>query len=129
MNIINKNIKWIMLISGFLTFTMVFAAIFPQLALRSMFDSNLEGPLAEVIVRNWGALIALIGGMLIYGAFKNEVRNLVLSIAALSKVIFIVLVITNGFAAKLFFAITFDAILIVIFFTYILSDKKNNDVS
>ena len=57
MNIINNNIKWIMLISGVLTFTMVFAAITPQLALSSMFGSSLEGPLAEVIVRNWGALL------------------------------------------------------------------------
>ena len=97
MNIINNNIKWIMLISGVLTFAMVFAAVSPQLALSSMFGSSLEGPLAEVVVRNWGALIALIGGMLIYGAFNIEVRNLVLLVAALSKIIFITLVITNGF--------------------------------
>jgi len=44
MQLINNNMKWIMLISGALTFTMVFAAIFPQLALNSMFGSSLEGP-------------------------------------------------------------------------------------
>jgi len=128
MNIINNNIKWIMLISGVLTFAMVFAAVSPQLALSSMFGSSLEGPLAEVVVRNWGALIALIGGMLIYGAFNIEVRNLVLLVAALSKIFFITLVITNGFGKQLISAITFDTILILLFFTYILSNRKSNNV-
>jgi len=124
MKLINNNMKWIMLISGALTFTMVFAAITPQLALNSMFGSSLEGPLAEVVVRNWGALIALIGGMLIYGAYKIEVRNLVLSVAAISKITFIILVISNGFGVKLLSAITFDAILIIIFLSYIFTNQK-----
>lgn len=127
MKLINNNMKWIMLISGALTFTMVFAAIFPQLALNSMFGSSLEGPLAEVVVRNWGALIALIGGMLIYGAYKMEVRNLVLSVAALSKITFIVLVISNGFGVKLLSAISFDAVLILIFLSYVFSTQKNKN--
>ena len=124
MKLINNNMKWIMLISGALTFTMVFAAITPQLALNSMFGSNLEGPLAEVVVRNWGALIALIGGMLIYGAYKIEVRNLVLSVAALSKITFITLVVSNGFGVKLLSAIAFDAVLTLIFLTYIFTNKN-----
>jgi len=127
MKLINNNMKWIMLISGALTFTMIFAAITPELALNSMFGSNLEGPLAEVVVRNWGALIALIGGMLIYGAYKIEVRNLVLTVAVLSKITFIILVISNGFAVKLLSAITFDAILILIFFTYVFTNLKNKN--
>ena len=127
MKLINNNMKWIMLISGALTFTMVFAAIAPQLALNSMFGLSLEGQLAEVVVRNWGALIALIGGMLIYGAFNLEVRNLVLTVAALSKIIFITLVISYGFSEKALSAITFDAILIFIFFSYIYSNQKNKN--
>ncbi len=59
------SIKWIMLVSGVLTCTMVYAAIAPQAMLRSRFGESLEGPLADLIVRNWGALIFLIGAMLI----------------------------------------------------------------
>ena len=58
MNWIVAKIKWIMLVSGVLTCTMIFAAIAPQAALRSTFGATLEGPLAEIVVRNWGALIA-----------------------------------------------------------------------
>jgi len=45
--------KWIMLVSGILTSTMLYAAVAPQAALRSTFGETLQGPLAEIIVRNW----------------------------------------------------------------------------
>ena len=67
MTLVAAHIKWIMLVSGALTCTMVYAAIAPQAALQSAFGETLEGPLAEIIVRNWGVLITLVGGMLIYG--------------------------------------------------------------
>jgi hypothetical protein len=85
-----------MLVSGALTCTMFYAAIAPQQALRSTFGETLDGPVAEILVRNWGALIALVGAMLIYGAFKPPVRPLVLTVAGLSKLVFIGLVIAHG---------------------------------
>jgi hypothetical protein len=48
------------------------------------------------VVRNWGALIALVGGMLIFGAFNPLQRPLVLIVAGASKVIFIALVLSEG---------------------------------
>ena len=123
MTLINNNMKWIMLISGALTLTMVFAAIAPHELLNSMFGNDLDGPLAEIIVRNWGALITLIGGMIIYGAYNLAVRNLVLIVAVLSKLTFISLVIIYGFGQKLIPAISFDALLIVIFSTYLYSNR------
>ena len=124
MKLINNNMKWIMLISGALTFTMVFAAIAPHETLNSMFGKDLNGPLAEIIVRNWGALITLIGGMIIYGAYNLAVRKLVLIVAVLSKLTFISLVIFNGFGQKLFLALSFDVILIVIFSIYLFSNRQ-----
>ena len=60
MNWIVTRIKWIMLVSGALTCTMIYAAIAPQAALRSTFGETLEGPLAEIIVRNWAVLITAV---------------------------------------------------------------------
>lgn len=48
-----------------LTCTMLYAAIAPQAALRSTFGESLDGPVAEIVVRNWGALIAVFTGYLI----------------------------------------------------------------
>ena len=62
------NIHWIMTVSGVLTLTMVYSAVAPEAALRSTFGEGLSGPVADVVVRNWGALIALMGVLLICGA-------------------------------------------------------------
>jgi hypothetical protein len=53
------RMKWIMVVSGALTCTMFQAAIAPQAALEGMFGATLEGPVAEIVVRNWRALIGL----------------------------------------------------------------------
>ena len=54
MTFIARHIKWVMLVSGALTCTMAYAAIAPQAALRSTFGTTLEGPVADIVVRNWG---------------------------------------------------------------------------
>ncbi len=96
MNWIITCMKWIMLISGGLTCTMFYAAIAPQAALQSTFGESVDGPVANIVVRNWGVLIALMGGMLIYGAFNPPVRFLVLTVAGLSKIGFILLILISG---------------------------------
>ena len=96
MNFVARNIKWIMLVSGVLTCTMAYAAIAPQAALLSTFGETLHGPLAEVVVRNWGALITLVGLMLIWGAFNPQARTMALVIAGASKLVFAGLVLSHG---------------------------------
>src|SRR6187397_2342060 len=93
---ISAQIKWIMIVAGALTCTMVYAAIAPQAALLNTFGEALQGPVAEIVVRNWGALITLIGAMLIYGAFNPQVRSLALTVAGASKLVFIALVLSHG---------------------------------
>ena len=62
-----------------------------RLMRRATFGVTLPGPLPEVVVRNWGALITLMRAMPIY-AFKPQVRSLALAVAGASKLIFIALV-------------------------------------
>ena len=90
------RIKWIMLVSGLLTCTMFYAAIAPQAALRLMFGEELSGAVAQIVVRNWGALIGLGGLMLVFGAFNPPVRRFSLSVAGLSKLAFSGLVLFYG---------------------------------
>jgi hypothetical protein len=93
---IAANTKWIMLLAGALTCTMLYAALSPRAALLSTFGEALDGPVANVVVRNWGALIALVGGMLVYGAFHKPSRPVALAVAVLSKLTFIGLVLSHG---------------------------------
>jgi hypothetical protein len=48
------------------------------------------------VVRNWGALITLVGAMLIWGAFNPQVRVMALTIAVTSKLVFIALLLSYG---------------------------------
>ena len=118
MNWIVVGIKWIMVVSGILTATMIYAAIAPEAALQSTFGETLDEPVAKIIVRNWGALIALVGGMLIYGAFRPAVRSLVLIVAGASKAIFIALVLSQGtryLGQQAGVAVGIDSVMIVLF--------------
>ncbi len=127
MNPLVARIHWLMLLSGALTSTMVAALVAPESALQSTFGAALEGPVADVVVRNWGALIALVGGMLIYGAFKPAVRVLVLTVAALSKATFIGLVLAQGtqfLAYQAGVALAIDGVMVVLFAAYLLAASR-----
>ena len=118
------NIQWIMLVSGVLTATMIFAAIAPQAALRQTFGETLDGPLVEVVVRNWGALIASVGGLLIYGAYDEPSRPLILIFAGATKVIFIALVVAQGgryLRKQAGVAVIVDVIIVALFATYLVA--------
>ena len=127
MNIISKNIKWVMLVSGLLTGTMLYAAIAPEAALMSTFGESVRGPIAEIVVRNWGALITLVGGLLIYGAFQPLHRPLILVFSSISKVIFIGLVLTfgNEYLGKAGLIVAFDSVVVTVFIIYLLTAKRD----
>lgn len=123
-NWIASRIKWIMLISGVLTFTMIYAAIAPGSALRSTFGESLDGAVANIVVRNWGVLIALMGAMLIYGAFRPAVRPLVLVVVGTSKIAFIGLVLAGGpqfLNHQAGVSVAVDALMVLLFACYFLA--------
>lgn len=116
MNFIIKNTKWVMLASGILTFTMFYGMFAPQAALESMFGASFDGTLANIIIRSWSALVGLIGVILIYGFFSLHNRLFALSVAALSKVIFVSLIVLYGqeFLGKVAPAIAIDCVVIIV---------------
>jgi hypothetical protein len=113
-------------LSGALTATMIYAAIAPDAALQSTFGEALSGPLAHLVVRNWGALIALVGAMLIYGAFHPPVRPLVLVVAGVSKALFIALVLAQGgryLGHQAGAAVAIDLVQVALFAWYLLAAR------
>lgn len=127
MNMIVAKMKWIMLVTGILTCTMLYAAIAPQAALNSIFGATLEGPLAEIVVRNWGALISIVGAMLIYGAYHLPSRPLVLTVAIVSKLIFITLLLTCGrqfMGGQTIVPIVFDLTAVALYIVYLIGARS-----
>ena len=94
-----------------------------------MFGDSLVGPLSDIVVRNWGALVGLVGLMLIYGAINSSVRRPVLLIAILSKVSFIVLILLYGgqFLSKVAVSLAFDTLVVIIFVVYLVGGGSAQD--
>jgi hypothetical protein len=116
-----------MLIAGALTCTMLYAAIAPAAALQSNFGEAIDGPLAQIVVRNWGVLIGLVGLMLIFGAFSEANRRMTLVIALVSKIAFIALVLTYGrqfLEFQVGTAVIVDSILVALFAIYLVAARK-----
>ena len=127
MNAFVKHFRWVMVVAGVLTATMLYAAIAPDASLTSNFGETIDGALAEIVVRNWGALIGLVGLMLIYGAFSEVNRRMALVVAVVSKTAFIALVLTLGRQFLQFqvgTAVIVDAVLIVLFLAYLATAPK-----
>lgn len=122
MEFVVTQFKWIMLAGGLLTLTMLQAALAPRAAFRSLLGDEPQGPLALMLARNWGVLIALTGGMLIWGAFHPEVRPLVLIVAGSSKLAFIGLVLSHApFRRKAIVPLVVDGTLVLLFVIYLLA--------
>lgn len=124
MKIVHLSIKWVMLVSGLLTCTMFYALLAPDASLQSSFGQSIDGPVAQIVVRNWGALIGLMGLLLIYGAFHESVRRVALVVAGASKVVFIALVLSLGqefLRYQVGVAVIVDSIMVVLFIAYLAS--------
>ena len=124
-----RNIKWIMLVSGIFTLGMLYAFVAPFAALRTLFGASLEGPVANMVVRNWGALIALIGAMIVYGAYRPAVRRFVLATTGISKVVFIWLVIAGGtqfLGHPIAIAALVDIVVVLLFAVYLVATRRSS---
>jgi hypothetical protein len=126
MNILNRSIKWVMLVSGLLTCTMFYAAVAPEAALRSNFGAAIDGSIAQIVVRNWGVLIGLMGVLLICGALREPLRRTALLVAGASKVAFIALVLSLGpqfLQFQVGMSVAIDSIMVVLFVIYLVSTR------
>jgi hypothetical protein len=117
------RIKGIMLVTGALTCSMVIVVLAPQAALRLIFGETLNGAVAEIVVRSWGSLIALVGATLIYGAYDPPGRRFILSVAGLGKLTFVGLVLVYGrelLGQLVGFLVVADSVMVVLFALYLI---------
>lgn len=123
MSLIVDNIKWIMIVSGVLTLTMLQAVFAPHKSIASNFGETLQGDAATLVVRNWGLLIALGGATLIYGGLcETTDRHLILAYTGLGKLAFITLVLSHGgryLSKGAGIAVVADTIMVALFAAYI----------
>lgn len=122
MEFVVSGFKWVMLAGGLITFSMLQALFVPRNAFLALLGEAPEGPLALLLARNWGVLIALTGAMLIWGAFHPEVRPMVLIVAGTSKLAFIGLVLSHPpFRRKAVLPLVVDGTLVALFAAYLIA--------
>lgn len=118
MSFLASRVKLVMLVCGALTCTMLTTALAPARSMLSSFGEPLVGDAAALVVRSWGILIVLVGAMLIYGAFVPVVRPLVLTVAGISKLCFVLLVLAQGaryLGQPIRVAVVADSIMVLLF--------------
>ncbi len=79
-----------------------------------------------ITVLTWGALIGLVGAMLIYGAFRPLERPLILVVAGASKVVFIALVLSHGgryAGEQVRIAVVIDLVMVLLFAWYLIAAR------
>ncbi|MDP3740230.1 MAG: hypothetical protein Q8R02_22785 [Hyphomonadaceae bacterium] len=120
------NMQWILLGSGLLTFSMIQAVFAPRATMRAYFGETVESPASVLITRNWGALIAAGGLLLIYVAFYPEARSVALVFVGAGKLVFIALVLSKGQAflrKQAGLAVVLDSLMVALFAAYLLATR------
>ena len=96
MSWIVTNIHWVLIVCGALTATMLLPMLAPRFAFGNMFGEMADGPLGDLLMRNWGQMIFATGLMLIYAAYHEEARLPILLFASFTKLTFATLVLSKG---------------------------------
>lgn len=123
---LNKVVAGVMILSGLLTLTMLYAAVSPGAAVQQFFGETPEGALKQIVVPNWGILIGLMGALLMFGALNPGSRRLTLVVAGASKLAFVALVLAQGsrYLGGLGTAIVIDSVMIVLFACFLFLPKR-----
>ncbi len=125
MDFLVDNFKWVMLAAGLVTLTMLQAAVAPRAAFRMLVGEEPQGPLALLIARNWGVIVASTGALLVWGAFHPEVRTVALLVSGAGKLSFVALVLSHPpYRKKAIAAIVIDGLFVALFAAYLLAETK-----
>ncbi len=120
MELLIDNMQWVLLVCGLLTASMVQAVFAPRATVRAYFGDAPESAQFDLIVRNWGMLIAAGGGLLIYAAFTPAIRPVALIAVGATKIAFIGLMLGSGVMKRqAVVALVVDSIMLVLFVAYL----------
>jgi hypothetical protein len=124
MALLIDNMRWVLLGSGLLTFSMIQAVFAPRFTMRAYFGEAVDSPAARMLMRNWGALVAFGGLLLIYAAYAPAVRPPVLIYVGAGKLVFILLILTQPkrfFRGQAVTAVVLDGVMVGLFSAYLLA--------
>lgn len=126
MTMLVENFQWVLLVCGLLTMSMAQAMFAPRATMRAYFGDAPESKAVDLLMRNWGMLVAAGGALLIYAAFNPEIRPVALVFVGAGKLAFIGLVLLagGGFLKKQAgLAVVVDGVMVALFAVYLLAPQ------
>lgn len=124
MSLLVDNMQWVLLVCGLLTLSMIQAVFAPRATMRAYFGEAPDSKAADLLMRNWGMLVAAGGALLVYAAFTPSVRPVALVFVGLTKLSFITLVLMAGGAflkKQAGLAVIIDGVMVALFAAYLLA--------
>ena len=83
---ISRYIKPILIITGIITASMIVAFFAPAIVLNQLFADPPSDAVGLALTRHWGLLVFCFGGLLIWAAYRPELRKPVLVFTIVEKV-------------------------------------------
>ena len=87
---INAYIKPILIVSGLVTAAAVAVFFAPATVLAMYFEQVPSDALSLAIARHWGLMVFCIGALIVWAAYRPELRTPVLVLACLEKVALVI---------------------------------------
>ena len=82
------HVELILLITGLATAGALALVVAPVPMMKAVFGKSPTDPLGLIIARHWALLIFLVGGMIVYAAYRPEIRVPTLIVAVVEKAAF-----------------------------------------
>lgn len=98
---IGANVGAILVVTGALTVPVGVGLFIPRQLLDFLVAEKTNDTTVILVARHWSLLGALVGGLLIYAAYRPEIRVPVIIAGATEKVMFGLLVITSPLCRRL----------------------------
>src|SRR5438270_343725 len=89
------HVELILLITGLATAGALALAVAPVPLMKLIFGQAPADPLGVKIARHWALLVFLVGGLIVYAAYRPEIRVPTLIVAAVEKAAFAVGMLTS----------------------------------
>jgi hypothetical protein len=124
--ILVDNMQWVLLVCGLLTLSMLQAVFAPRATMRAYFGEAPDSKASDLLMRNWGMLVAAGGALLVYAAFTPEARPIALVFTGLTKLAFISLVLMAGggmLKKQAGLAVVIDGVMILLFGAYLFATQ------
>jgi hypothetical protein len=98
---ISRYIKPILVVTGIVTASMIAAFLAPAMVLDQLFVGTPSDAVSLAVTRHWGLLVFCFGALLIWAAYRPELRKPVLIFTIVEKVALVLGILLLPLALKL----------------------------